>query len=44
MSDLLSRPEDLAQLGDLARSAVRQVSGASARNVERLALLLAKAT
>lgn len=40
MLDLLSRPEDLAQLGVLARNVVRQVSGASARNVERLALLL----
>jgi 3-deoxy-D-manno-octulosonic-acid transferase len=40
MADLLSRPEDLAQLGEMARGAVRQVSGASARNVERLALLL----
>jgi 3-deoxy-D-manno-octulosonic-acid transferase len=38
--ELLSRPETVASLGELARSAVRQVSGASARNVEHLARLL----
>ena len=39
--DLLSRPSELHSLGELARSAVRQVSGASVRNVDRLARLLA---
>src|SRR6185369_15938111 len=34
--DLLSRPSELASLGELARATVRQVSGASARNVEQL--------
>ncbi|MBK7859525.1 MAG: 3-deoxy-D-manno-octulosonic acid transferase [Archangiaceae bacterium] len=40
ISDLLSRPETLASLGELARSAVRQISGASARNVEALSRLI----
>lgn len=40
VSDLLARPEMVANLGELARSAVRQVSGASARNAERMADLL----
>jgi 3-deoxy-D-manno-octulosonic-acid transferase len=40
IADLLSRPETLASLGELARHAVRQVSGASARNVEHLSRLL----
>lgn len=40
VSDLLSRPETLAHLGELARQAVRQVSGASSRNVDALAGLL----
>jgi 3-deoxy-D-manno-octulosonic-acid transferase len=38
--ELLSRPDTLTSLGALARSAVRQVSGASARNVEQLSRLL----
>jgi 3-deoxy-D-manno-octulosonic-acid transferase len=38
--DLLSRPETLTSLGALARNAVRQVSGASERNVEQLSRLL----
>lgn len=40
-SDLLARPDSLGPLGDLARSAVLQVSGASDRNVEALAKLVA---
>ena len=40
--ELLSRPETLASLGELARGAVRQVSGASARNVELMERLLAR--
>lgn len=40
IADLLSRPETLSSLGELARSAVRQVSGASGRNVEHLSRLL----
>ena len=34
------KPETIAALGDLARAAVRQVSGASARNVEQMAAAL----
>ncbi|MFO0596767.1 MAG: 3-deoxy-D-manno-octulosonic acid transferase [Myxococcaceae bacterium] len=41
MADLLSRPDSLDSLGNLARSAVRQISGASDRNVEALAALVA---
>ncbi|MBL8952792.1 MAG: 3-deoxy-D-manno-octulosonic acid transferase [Myxococcaceae bacterium] len=40
IADLMSRPDTLVSLGELARSAVRQVSGASARNVEHLSRLL----
>jgi len=40
MSDLLSRPESIDSLGALARNAVRQISGASDRNVDALAKLL----
>jgi 3-deoxy-D-manno-octulosonic-acid transferase len=40
IADLLSRPDMLASLGELARSAVRQISGASTRNVEHLSRLL----
>ncbi len=40
ISDLLSRPDTLSSLGELARLAVRQVSGASSRNVEHLSKLL----
>jgi 3-deoxy-D-manno-octulosonic-acid transferase len=40
MFELLSRPEQLQQLGDLAAAAVSQVSGASARNVALMAQLL----
>ncbi|MBX7114062.1 MAG: 3-deoxy-D-manno-octulosonic acid transferase [Myxococcaceae bacterium] len=40
MSELLSRPEEVASLGELARSAVRQISGASQRNVEHFERLL----
>jgi hypothetical protein len=40
LAELFSRPESLASLGELAQKAVRQVSGASDRNVARLALLL----
>ncbi|MEW5740315.1 MAG: 3-deoxy-D-manno-octulosonic acid transferase [Myxococcota bacterium] len=41
MSDLLARPESIGALGELARNAVRQVSGASDRNVEALSKLVA---
>jgi 3-deoxy-D-manno-octulosonic-acid transferase len=40
MGELLARPESMASLGELARNAVRQISGASDRNVEALAGLL----
>ncbi|MBX5481813.1 MAG: 3-deoxy-D-manno-octulosonic acid transferase [Myxococcaceae bacterium] len=40
LHELLSRPETIASLGELARQAVLQVSGASARNVEQMARLL----
>ncbi len=40
MAELLARPESLAHLGELARTAVRQISGASDRNVDALAGLL----
>lgn len=41
MSELLSRPDSIESLGALAHSAVRQISGASDRNVDALAALLA---
>jgi 3-deoxy-D-manno-octulosonic-acid transferase len=41
VSDLLSRPETVRSLGELAQAAVRQVSGASDRNVEHIGRLLA---
>jgi len=40
MHELLSRPDKLVELGTLAATAVRQVSGASARNVDAMAKLL----
>lgn len=40
LGELLSRPESIDSLGTLAHNAVRQVSGASDRNVEALARLL----
>ncbi len=40
LSDLLSRPESIESLGELARNAVRQISGASDRNVDALSHLL----
>lgn len=40
MSDLLARPGSVESVGELARQAVRQVSGASDRNVAALAELL----
>lgn len=40
MDELLRRPGDLKELGDMALGTVRQVSGASARNAERMASLL----
>ncbi|PZR06315.1 MAG: 3-deoxy-D-manno-octulosonic acid transferase [Archangium gephyra] len=39
-SELLARPESLESLGSLARGAVRQISGASDRNVDALAALV----
>ena len=41
MHELLTRPDKLSELGALAATAVRQVSGASARNVDAMAELLA---
>ncbi|HME91277.1 MAG TPA: 3-deoxy-D-manno-octulosonic acid transferase, partial [Myxococcaceae bacterium] len=43
VSELLSRPESISALGELAQAAVRQVSGASSRNVDHLERLLASA-
>jgi 3-deoxy-D-manno-octulosonic-acid transferase len=43
VAELLDRPEQLAALGSLARQAVQQVSGASDRNVEKMARLLERA-
>jgi 3-deoxy-D-manno-octulosonic-acid transferase len=43
VSDLLARPETCSQLGELAAQAVRQVSGASQRNVDLVARLLGAA-
>lgn len=43
VADLLSRPETCAQLGELAAQAVRQVSGASQRNVDLVARMLGAA-
>ena len=40
VTDLLSQPEELRSLGALAQGAVRQVSGASERNVDCLVALL----
>ncbi len=40
LSELFARPDSLEALGELARNAVRQVSGASDRNVEAMAKLL----
>jgi 3-deoxy-D-manno-octulosonic-acid transferase len=43
VTDLLARPDTCAQLGELAAQAVRQVSGASQRNVDLVARLLGPA-
>ena len=40
LSELLGRPDVLANLGSLAAQSVRQVSGASQRNVDLVARLL----
>lgn len=40
VNELLSRPEKIASLGELAKGAVRQISGASERNVQQLVRLL----
>jgi 3-deoxy-D-manno-octulosonic-acid transferase len=40
LADLLARSETVAALGELAQAAVRQVSGASKRNVDHLERLL----
>jgi len=40
ISELLARPDTMASLGELAQLAVRQVSGASARNVDHMERLL----
>lgn len=41
MTDLLQRPDSVESLGVLASNAVRQISGASDRNVDALAALVA---
>ena len=41
LSELLSRPEEIESLGQLARAAVRQISGASQRNVDHIERLVA---
>jgi 3-deoxy-D-manno-octulosonic-acid transferase len=38
--DLLARPDKLKELGELAQSAVTQIRGASARNVDLMARAL----
>jgi 3-deoxy-D-manno-octulosonic-acid transferase len=43
-SELLARPEKLEELGALARSAVSQIRGASARNVSHMARVLEERT
>jgi 3-deoxy-D-manno-octulosonic-acid transferase len=40
VAELLSRPEKIAELGELARGAVGSIRGASARNVEHMLRLL----
>lgn len=40
MAELLVRPETVVSLGELARGTVRQISGASQRNVEHMAKAL----
>lgn len=40
ISELLARPDTTHSLGELARNAVRQVSGASVRNIEHIERLL----
>lgn len=40
VSELLARPDTARSLGELAQAAVRQVSGASLRNVEQIARVL----
>jgi 3-deoxy-D-manno-octulosonic-acid transferase len=40
LSDLLAKPDTIRSLGELARMTVRQISGASARNVDLIAQLL----
>ncbi|MFL5355671.1 3-deoxy-D-manno-octulosonic acid transferase [Archangium sp.] len=40
MSELLAKPETVTSLGELARGTVRQISGASQRNVEHMARAL----
>lgn len=42
LSELFSRPDTIESLGELARKAVRQVSGASERNVAAMAKLLSE--
>jgi 3-deoxy-D-manno-octulosonic-acid transferase len=42
LSELLARPDRIKALGDLAKGAVRQVSGASLRNVEHMERLLSQ--
>ncbi len=42
--DLLARPEKLEELGALARSAVGAIRGASVRNVDQMARILASST
>ncbi|HEX5747657.1 MAG TPA: glycosyltransferase N-terminal domain-containing protein [Archangium sp.] len=44
MTELLAKPETVGSLGELARATVRQISGASQRNVEHMASALEKTT
>lgn len=42
MSELLQKPENVTALGELARTTVRQISGASQRNVDHMARVLGR--
>jgi 3-deoxy-D-manno-octulosonic-acid transferase len=42
LAELLERPEAVTALGQMAEAAVRQVSGASQRNVSHMEALLAR--
>jgi 3-deoxy-D-manno-octulosonic-acid transferase len=42
MAELLAKPETVTSLGELARATVRQISGASQRNVDHMARVLTR--